>query len=79
MFSSFDFTPDDAEELWVVLKPVVEKFHGNAVNYYSIFYGLLREDLLPKTFGGDITLTNILLPEVGNHILMHFSTTKILL
>ena len=79
MFSSFDFTPDDAVELWVVLKPVVEKFHGNAVNYYSIFYGLLRENLLPKTFGGDITLTNILLPEVGNHILMHFSTTKILL
>ena len=79
MFSSFDFTPDDAVELWVVLKPVVEKFHGNAVNYYSIFYGLLRENLLTKTFGGDITLTNILLPEVGNHILMHFSTTKILL
>ena len=35
MFSSFDFASDDAVELWVVLKPVVEKFHGNAENYYS--------------------------------------------
>ena len=26
MFPSFDFTPDDAVELWAVLKPVVEKF-----------------------------------------------------
>ena len=32
MFSSFDFTPDDAVELWAVLKPVVEKFNGNAEN-----------------------------------------------
>ena len=77
MFSSFDFTPDDAIELWAVLKPVVEKFHGNAENYYSNFYGLLQENLLPKKFGGDITLTDILLPEVGNHILMHLSTKKI--
>ena len=30
-----------------------------------------------KTFGGDITLTNILLPEVGNHILRHLSTRKV--
>ena len=76
-FSSFDFTPDDAVELWGVLKPVTEKFHGNAENYYSNFYGLLQENLLPKKFGGDITLTNILLPEVCNHILMHLSTKKI--
>ena len=41
-FSSFDFTPGGAVELWVVLKPVVEKFHGNAENYYSKFYGLLQ-------------------------------------
>ena len=48
MFSSFDFTPDDAVELWAVLKPVVEKFYGNAKNYYSNFYGLLQENVLPK-------------------------------
>ena len=77
MFSSFDFTPDDVVELWAVLKPVVEKFHGNAENYYSNFYGLLQENLPPKKFGGHIILTNILLPEVGNHILMHLSTKKV--
>ena len=38
MFSYFDFTPDNAVELWV------EKFHGNAGNYYSNFYGLLQEN-----------------------------------
>ena len=76
-FSSFDFTPDDAVELWTVLKPVVEKFHGNAENYYSSFYGLLQENLPPKKFGGDITLTNILLSEVGNYISMHLSIKKV--
>ena len=77
MFSSFDFTPDDAVEFWAALKPMVEKIHGNAENYYSNSYGLLQENLPPKKFGGDITLTNILLPEVDNHILMHLSTKKV--
>ena len=77
MFSFFDFTPDNAVESWEVLKPAVEMFHGNAENYYSNVYGLFQENLLPKKFGGDITLTNILLPEVGNHILMHLSTKRV--
>ena len=77
MFSSFDFASDDAVELWAVLKPVVEKFHGNAENYYSNFHDLLQENLLPKKFDGDITLINILLPEVGNHIVMHLSAKKV--
>ena len=34
MFSSFDFRPDDGIELWEVVKPVVEKFHEDAENYY---------------------------------------------
>ena len=34
--------------LWVVLKPVVHKFHGNTENYYSNFCGLLQENILPK-------------------------------
>ena len=41
MFSSFGFIPDDVVELWAVLKPIIEKSHGNAENYYSNFYGLL--------------------------------------
>ena len=39
MFSYFDFTPDDAVELWVEkLKPVVEKFHGNAENFKFLWF-----------------------------------------
>ena len=77
MFSSFDFTAHDAVELWAVLRPVVEMFHRNAENYYANLYGLLQENLLPKKFGDEITLTNILLPEVGNNILIHLSTKKV--
>lgn len=32
--------------------------------------------LPPEKFGGDITLINILLTEVGNHILTHLSTNN---
>ena len=39
------------------------------VYYKKIYY--------QKKFSGDITLTNILLPEVDNHILMHLSTKKV--
>ena len=60
-----------------VLKLLVEKFHGNAENYYSNFCGLLQENLQPNEFGGDITLTNVFLSEVSNHILMPLSTKKI--
>ena len=60
-----------------VLNLLVEKFHGNAENYYSNFCGLLQENLQPNEFGGDITLTNVLLSEVSNHVLMRLSTKKI--
>ena len=77
IFPSFDFTPYDAVDLWAVLKPVVETFHGNTENYYSNFYGLLQENLPPKKFGGDIALTNISLAEIDNHNLMHLSTKNV--
>ena len=77
LLSLFDFTPDDSVELWAVLKPVVERLHGNAENCYSDFFGLLQENLLPKKFGDDITLANVLLPEVTNHVSMHLSTMKV--
>ena len=38
--------------------------------YYSLV-------LLPKEFGYDITLANMLLPEVSNHVSMHLSTMKV--
>ena len=56
---------------------MVEKFHENAENYYSNFYGVLQGNLLLIKFGGNITLRNILLLEVVNHSLMHLSTKKV--
>ena len=53
MFSSFDFTPDGEGSL----KPLVEKFYGNAENYYSNFYSSLQGSLLSKKFADVITLT----------------------
>ena len=40
MFSIFDFTSDNAAELWAILEPVVAKLHVNVESYYSSFYGL---------------------------------------
>ena len=37
------------------------------------FYGLLHKNLLLQTFEGDITGTNIVLPEIGNHLLVHYA------
>ena len=37
------------------------------------FYGLLHENPLLQKFEGDITGTNIVLPEIGNHLLIHYA------
>ena len=37
------------------------------------FYGLSYENLLPQKFEGDITVTNTLLPEITNHLLIHYA------
>ena len=36
----------------------------------------MQDSLLPNKFGGDITLTNILLVEIGNHLLSFFSKSE---
>ena len=64
----FDFIDDDVLELGKYLEPVVEDFHGDAEKYYMNFYGVNHENLLPQKFEGDITVTNILLPEIANHL-----------
>ena len=55
MFSSFDFTPDDAVELWAVLKPVVEKFHENAENYYSTILLVTARKFTKSYFNAFVT------------------------
>ena len=72
-FGSFDFTDDDALELQKYLEPILEEFHGDAEKYYMNFCGLLHEHLLPQKIEGDITVTNILLPEIANHLLIHYA------
>ena len=76
MFDSFEFDRQDAVDLWENLEPVITKFHGNAEIFYCSFYGLLQDNLLLNKFGGDITLTNILLAEIGNHLLPFFSKSE---
>ena len=68
----FSFSNDDAAELWEKLKQLIEKYKGDAENFFQGFYGLLVENLLPSKFQ-DSTLTNILLTEVANHMLIHLS------
>ena len=76
MFESFDFHKNDVVDLWEKLEGVVNKFHGNAEKFYSNFYGLLQNNLLPQKFGGGITITNILLTEIANHILSLRSNSR---
>ena len=76
MFQSFDFDRKDTVDLWEIVEPVVTEFHGNAEKFYSAFYGLLQDNLLPQKFDGDITISNILLTEIGNHILSFLSKSK---
>ena len=75
-FGSFDFTNDDALGLWEYLEAVVEEFHGDAEKYFMNFYGLLHETLSPQKHEGDITVTNILLPKIANHLLIHYAESE---
>ena len=43
---------------------------------FSSFYGLLQDNLLPNKFVGDITLIDILLAEIGNHLLSFFRKSE---
>ena len=41
------------------------------------FYGLLHENLLPQNVEGDITVITISLPEIANHLLIHYAKSGI--
>ena len=51
----------------------MEDFSGAADKFYSGFYGLLLDNLLPSKFE-DETVTNILMTEAANHNLIHLSS-----
>ena len=66
------FTFEDSLQLLQILKYIVEDFSGDAKKFYSDFYGLLLDNLLPSKFE-DETVTNILMTEAASHILIHLS------
>ena len=68
----FSFSVDDSYALWCKLRPVIDSFNGDAEKFYSMFYALFIDNLLPSKFN-DRSLTNTLLSEVANEMLIHLS------
>ena len=58
-----------------ISEPVVEEFKGDAEKFYSKFYDLFIENLLPSKFTKAF-LTNTLLAQVANHVLFYLSGTN---
>ena len=72
-FGFFDFTDDNALDLWKYSVPAIAESHGYAKKHYMSFYGLLHENLLPQKFEGDGNATDILLPKITNHSLLYYA------
>ena len=75
VFQNFTISLQEANLLREKLRPITDEFNGNAEKFYAAFYGLLVENLLPIKF--DITITNILMSEVANHIFIYLSDINI--
>ena len=74
-FYTDNFLHDDAEALWSKLRGLIDSFDGVAERFYSYFYALFLNNLLPPNFDG-MTLTNTLMSEIANEILVHLSGCK---
>ena len=72
---SFCFSTEDSISLLEKFQVFISKYNGDAEKFYSQFYGLLYENLLPSKFE-DVLLTNTLLTEVANQILKELSGSK---
>ena len=73
---SFSFTNDDAIELWSKLRNIVDSFKGDAEKFYSGFYSLLVDNVLPSKFD-ETPDTNALMAEVTTRLLIHLSGDKL--
>jgi len=73
---TFSFSTDESLELWNKLELIIKSYKGDQENFYSQYYGLLEDNLLPKKFE-DYTVSNILLSELSNHILIHLNKRDI--
>ena len=72
-FFNCTFTFDEIMALWEKLRPLIDEHTGDGEKFFTGFYGLLDENLLPSKFH-EITLTNILMMEVGNLVLIHLDS-----
>ena len=68
----FIFLHADAESLWYKFRAVIDSYCGDAEKFYAKFYALFLDNLLPTKFDDKI-LTNTLLSEVANEVLVHLS------
>ena len=71
-FDKVTFSLQEANIIWENLRPLIDSFNGSPEKFYAEFYGLMAENMMPLKFD-DITLTNILMSEVANHILLDLS------
>ena len=70
--SQFSFSNEEAVNLWYQLRTVIDCYNGDAEKFYTKFYSLFLENVLPTKFDNK-SLTNTLLAEVANEILEHLS------
>lgn len=75
-FSVFTFTNDDAIELWLKFRKVIDSFKGDAEKFYSGFFSLLVVNVLPSKFD-ESNATNTLMSEVANLLLNHLSGVEV--
>ena len=71
LFSNFSISFAEVNILWGRLRPVIDKFNGNGEKFYTLFYGLLGENIFPEKF--EYVYTNMLMTEAANLILIFLS------
>jgi hypothetical protein len=72
---NFSFSVEEAQKLWHTLRSTIDKYSGDAEKFYSQFFTLLQENLLPSKFDHR-SVTNALMAEVSTEILIHLSSSN---
>ena len=75
-YTGFDSTATQEVELWNKLRVVISKFKGDGEKFFSMFFGLMKDNLLPNHFS-ETRITNALMQEVCVAILNHLSDNKL--
>lgn len=75
-YNNFDFTHDEAVELFSFLENIISDFEGDAESFYANFFELCFENNIIKNKLGDDHGT-LLLHELANHVLHHLVGKKL--